>query len=258
VPNIRKRFKYDSRNALSMHFMVNKKNKVSKIHMELWDKQLLGKALIAKIKGYKNKEYKQFLKFLLKQKTFLRTRILWMGMPDRVVWLWSAPAVYGKPAYDQTIKGVSALKLSNGFFAEMRLKTKKGLFIMFEALLAAAFSKLKMPRHVIELDFTEKQAFDIVKDFNITRNLQSFLLFYSNKKILKANFKGPCFVGFNKNECLEPLTAKELKALTKTKLKKYKKFMALASEDKEDAEKSKKILKGLKKFGFASQAKSFD
>lgn len=238
-----------------MNFIVNEKNKVSKIHMELWDKQLLEKTLTAKIKAYRNKDYKEFLKFLLKQKTFLKTRILWMGMPNRVVWLWSAPAVYGGTVYEQTVKGISALKLSNGFFAEIRLKTEKGSFILFEALLAAAFNKLNMPRHIIELDFSEKQAFDIVKDFNITRNLQSFVLFGSGKKIVKANLKGPCFVGFNKKDYLEALTFKDIKALTKTKLKNYTRLMALASEDKEDMAKAKQILKGLENFGFSSVVK---
>jgi len=238
-----------------MHFIVNKENKVSKIWIEDWDKQLLGKKLVSEIEGYKNKNYYKFIEFLLKRKTFLSTRILWMGMPDRIVWIWSAPAIYGKPAYDQTLKAVSGLGLSKGFFAEIRLRTEKGFFIMFEALLAAAFSKLGMQRHVIELDFTEKQAFDIVKDFNITRNLQGFMLFCSGKKILKLNLKGPCFVGFNINECLEPLTAKEIKAMTKEKLKKYKRFMALASEDKKEMDESRKILEGLKKFGFGSLVK---
>ncbi len=238
-----------------MHFIVNYKNRVSKIWLEDWDKQLLGKKLVSEIEGYKNKGYDKFIEFLLKRKIFLSTRILWMGMPDRIVWLWSAPAVYGKPAYDQTIKGVSELKLSNGFFAEIRLKTDKGFFIVFEALLAAAFIKLGMQRHIIELDFAEKEAFGIAKDFSITRNLQSFVLFHSGKKILKLNLKGPCFVGFNINDCLEPLTAKEIKAMTKDKLKKYKRFMALASENKKDMDESKKILEELKKFGFGPLAK---
>ena len=243
-----------------MHFRITKDNLISEFHIEKWDSNSLGQEIIEEIQKYKNRNYEEFILFALKNKLFLKLRMLFLlGKPESI-YFWSCAPIYGE---DEK----SGIKLLLNLDPERNISFKYAKFylrgsesiqprlvsVLYEAGLRQLLEEATYgPRDFIfELD--EDEIKEISFNFNISRNNTNGIYTLAGKKsnneqlmsIISRETMFTCLT--EKTNELEILTEDFVKTLSSTDVKRYLAFLPTYTDDKDVQKELIDILTTLRK-----------
>jgi len=203
-----------------MHIRINTDNIVTEIHIEKLEEPFLGDKLVKKTNSFVKKKFEDLLKFILKERFFLKVPILNV-YGKRTVTLWAIAAREGKEGIENMIKTISSFRVKNFAYAEIHLNAKESILVLREQSLATAYKCLGFPAEIIELHMPSKDVKEIAKDFNIARNSHNgVFLLVPGKGYIIMDFKGVMFV-CSGEKGLEIFNKKELLSLPKNELLKF-------------------------------------
>lgn len=241
-----------------MHFRVDKKNKVGGMHIEHWDQSALGPAMTKKVDSYEGKSLDEFLKFVLKNKLFLKLQIFYMLKDRGAVYFWASSACFDVENANQFLQVTQQLGLQDCKYTEIHLKIKGQknpiIPVLVEDVLAAVYQKCKYPIEVIELEMTPKDIKDISIDFNVARNKQHIIrnrvkMGGNEDKGLFMNMalKGLKFVGIGRDNSLEIFDSKKIQKFSKKDLEKYVTLVPTTISDEQDKAEYEQVLAKIQK-----------
>ena len=245
-----------------MHFTVDSKNKVSGMHIEMWDEIALGPVMAKKMNSYAGKSLQDFLKFVLKQKLFLKLQMFYMMKGQHAIYFWASSACLGQENANTLMRTTKSLGLKNCKYAEIHLKIKgkENPFVpvLVEDVLAAVYQQCGYDAEVIELEMSAKDIKDISIAFNVARNKQHIIR--NRMKVggvdkgmfMNMNLKGLRFVGIDKNNSLEILDDKVLAKFSKKDAEKYVAIVSTQISDEKDKEEFERVLARVQKVAPAS------
>lgn len=238
-----------------MHFFIDKNNIVKSFHIEIWDSQALGNQLVKKIKSYSGKKLDAFLKFVLKEKLFLKLRILYMMGNDETIYFWASSACLGSESANQLVQATKAFDIKNSKYAMIKLKIKgqddKIVPVLEEDVLASVYQKFNYPSKEFVIELSLKDAKDISVVFNISRNRQHMIRNVvkgmEDKGFMQMQLKGVKFVGINKNQTLEILEDKLISKFSKKDLEQYLVLIPTITKNKNEIKELDKTIEKINK-----------
>jgi hypothetical protein len=211
--------------------------------------------MIDKINFYHGKNYKEFILFALKNKLFLKLRILYLMGENINIYFWECSAM--RADKDRiAIETMVGWKLGKNElkYAKFYLRGKNEpnfISLFYENILHSVIggAGYEPKRMMFELD--EEQIKDITLDFNIARNSENIVCMltkydpddYKGEEAIVAQIKKLAFIAVDaKTGSLKILEEKEVEDITADNLFRYNTIGCVSPYDKQSKQRARKIM----------------
>jgi len=238
-----------------MHFKINKDNIITEFHIEKWDKKVLGRKLTDKINSYKGKHYKDFILFTLKNRLFLKLRILYLMREKTCIYFWGCSAVHAnkdRQAIEMMVRwGVDKKELQYAKFYLEGQNESNFISVLYENVLRSVMGRAgyEPKRMIFKLDGEEIK--DITLNFNIARNSWNIINMltkydpdnYRKDEVLITQIKKLAFIAVDAETGeLRILKEREVEKIDKDSLLRYSIVASVQPYDEESERRAKQIM----------------